>query len=71
MRASGPSRSAVPFRYVVWAMHSRRQAELLRASTEYWEERRLNWTEAKRMGTPFWLSDIDALVRQLEENGRE
>jgi hypothetical protein len=70
MRASGPLRSAVPFRYVMWAMHSRRQADLLRLSTEYWGERRLNWTEAKRMGTSFWLSDIDALVRPLDRNWR-
>ena len=62
MRASGPSRPSVPFRYVVWALHSRRQADLLRASTQYWEQDRLTWTEAKRMGTPFWLSDIEALV---------
>jgi hypothetical protein len=62
MRASGPSRPSVPFRYVVWAVHSRRQADLLRASTQYWEQDRLTWTEAKRMGTPFWLSDIETLV---------
>jgi hypothetical protein len=62
MRASGPLRPSVPFRYVVWAFHSRKQADLLRASTQYWEQDRLTWTEAKRMGTPFWLSDIESLV---------
>lgn len=51
---------------MVWALHSRRQTELLRASCQYWEQDRLTWTEAKRMGTPFWLTDIEALVSRAE-----
>lgn len=47
-------------------MHSRQQANLLQASTEYWETNRLTWTEAKRMGTPFWLTDAHALVRSSD-----
>lgn len=62
MRASSDIRPPVPFRYVVWAMHSQRQVDLLRISADYWENRRLTWSEAKRIGTPYWLNDPEALV---------